>query len=132
MTVTQIHHQVNPGFNVAIVKDGHIMHAAVLTRSIFAKTVPKTIKTKQYLTESKTLHHFLQFNFHCSLCVHITLYSFVFIVLCLYGFVFYFYCSLCAHHFLQFCFLLFFVCIALFLLFFACMIFFQYIGITFK
>ena len=44
MTVTQIQHQVNPEFNVAIVKDGRIMLAAVLTWSIFAKTVPKTIK----------------------------------------------------------------------------------------
>ena len=63
VTVTQIQHQVNPGFNVAIVKDGHIMHAALLTWSIFAKTVSKTIKIEQYLNEIKTLHHFLDFYF---------------------------------------------------------------------
>ena len=49
VAVTQIQYQVNPGFNVATVKDGHIMYAAVLTWSIFVKTVLKTIKIEQYL-----------------------------------------------------------------------------------
>ena len=49
VAVTQIQHQVNPGFNVASVKDGHIMDAAVLTWPIFVKTVLKTIKIEQYL-----------------------------------------------------------------------------------
>ena len=63
MAVTQIQHQVNPGFNVANVKDGHIMYAAVQTWSIFVKTVLKTIKIERYLIESTTLHHFLEFFF---------------------------------------------------------------------
>ena len=63
VAVTQIQHHVNPGFNVASTKDGHIMCAAVLTWSIFVKTVLETIKIEQYLIESKTLHHFLEFYF---------------------------------------------------------------------
>ena len=39
------------------------MYAAVLTWSIFVKTVLKTIKIEQYLKESKTLLHFLEFYF---------------------------------------------------------------------
>ena len=104
--VTQIQHQVNPGFNVASVKDGHIMYAAVLTWSIFVKTVLKTIKIEQYLIESKTLHHFFRVLFSIVLWMCITFYSFVFLLI--------------------------FVCTALFLVFFACMIVFQYIVITFK
>ena len=63
MAVTQIQYQVNPGFNVASVKNGHIMYAAVLTWSIFVKTVLKTIKIEQYLIESETSYHFLEFYF---------------------------------------------------------------------
>ena len=63
VAVTQIQHQVNSGFKVTSVKDGHMMYAAVLTWSIFVKTVLKTIKIEQYLIESKTLHHFLEFYF---------------------------------------------------------------------
>ena len=114
VTVTQIHHQVNPGFNVASVKDGRIMYAAVLTWSIFVKTVLKTIKIEQCLIESKTLHHFLSFIFYCSLGVHHFLQFCFYIDLCLYSFVSY--CSL----FVQLC----------FLVFFACMIVFQFIAIT--
>ena len=99
VAVTQIQHQVNPGFNVASVKDGHIMYAAVLTWSIFVKTVLKTIKIEQYLIESKTLHHFFRVLFSIVLWMCITFYSFVFllifvctalffIALCLYSFVF--------------------------------------------
>ena len=116
VAVTQIQHQVNPGFNVASVKDGHNRYASVLTWSIFVKAVLKTNKIEQYLIESKTLHHFLEFFFHWSLGVHHFLQFCFFIDLCLYSFVFY--CSL----FVQLC----------FLVFFACMIVFQYIAITFK